>query len=222
MTNTSTATSRTTPTVEPESTDTAMLDPADPRYGLAAAMVAAGRTIESATDPSSDHLGRPTPCPDFTVEDLIEHMIFVARRVAVIGNVGHFAETPADRVGAAWSAEFSAEAQTVHTAWADPAKLPSIHEAPWGRAPGAALMLAYTAEFATHAWDLSRAIGSEVEIDDGVLAAAAEAVRFIPADGRDDPAVPFGPVVEAPDDASNLERIVTWVGRSLDWAPPAG
>ncbi len=197
------------------------LDPSDPRYGLAVALAAALRAIESATDKSSDHLADPTPCPEFTVEDLIEHVIFVARRVVTIGNGGHFADTAADRVGTGWPLAFAREAEAIHAAWADPAKLEAIHEVPWGQVPGAALMLAYTGEFATHAWDLSRATGNEVEIDDAALAGAAEAVRFIPADGRDDPAIPFGPVVEAPADASNLERVVTWVGRSLEWAPPA-
>ncbi len=196
------------------------LGPTDPRRGLAAALSAARRLVDDATA-SADQLERPTPCPDFTVEDLIEHMIFIARRVTIIGNGGHFTEAPDHRTGSRWSEALAAEAEAIHAAWSDAAKLDDNYEVPWGQVPGAALMAAYTAEFATHSWDLARAIGTEVEIDDADLAVAAEAVRFIPSDGREDPAVPFGPVVEAPAGASNLERIVTWVGRSLDWSPTA-
>lgn len=217
MTNSPTSTRQHQITEAPSGAD---LDPSDPRLGLAAALAAVSRAIETATNEASDHLTEPTPCSEFTVEDLIEHVIFVARRVVTIGNGGHFADTPDDRVGSGWPVAFAREARAVHAAWADPAKLQAMHDVPWGQAPGAALMLAYTAEFVTHAWDLCRAIGVEVGIDDAALAGAAEAVRFIPADGRDDPAVPFGPVVAAPVDATNLERIVTWVGRSLDWTPP--
>ena len=200
--------------------DPAGLDPTDPRYGLAAAVAAAHQTIEAAEGAPADALGGPTPCDDFTVEDLVEHMIFIARRVATIGNGGHFADVSGEPVGSAWASAFASEAEAIHAAWADPAKLGRTHEVPWGEAPGAALMLAYTAEFATHAWDLARAIGIPLALDDDALAAAAEAVRFIPAEGRDDPGVPFGPVVDAPPNASNLERIVTWVGRTLEWSPP--
>lgn len=193
------------------------LDPDDPRHGLAAAIGGAHRVLSSATNLDPAGLAGSTPCSEFTVEDLMEHMLFVARRVAFIGNGGHFADTPTEPVGSKWANEFTGRAEAIHAAWADPAKLRNMFEVPWGEAPGAALMLAYTAEFAAHSWDLAQAIGAAVEIDDATLAAAAEAVRFIPADGRDDPAIPFGPVVEVGADATNLERIVTWTGRSLDW-----
>ncbi len=193
------------------------LDPADPRYGLAAALTGANRVIGAASQLDRDGLNRPTPCPEFTVEELLEHMLFVARRVAWIGSGGHFAETPADPVGGQWGSEFQTRAEAIHGAWADPAKLNQTFQVPWGEAPGAALMMTYTAEFAAHSWDLAKAIGVDIEIDDSALVAAAGAVKFIPAEGRDDPAIPFGPVVDAPADATNLEQILTWTGRSLDW-----
>ncbi len=208
-----------TGTQSDKQSDTLELDPTDPRYGLAAAVTAAQATIRAATESGTDLLGKPTPCPEFSVEDLVEHMIYIARRVALIGNGGHFSEASAEPAGSDWSGAFAREAQAMHEAWADPAKLGGSYQVPWGEAPGAALMLAYTGEFATHTWDLARAAGLPLDIDDEALGGAAEAVRFIPADGRDDPAIPFGPVVEAPADATNLERIVTWVGRSLDWSP---
>lgn len=226
-TSTPTTTSRSAPAVTTTASNSgrsgaANLDPADPRSGLAAAVAAARLAIEATCNGSSERLAGPTPCSEYTVEDLIEHLVFIARRVAIIGNGGHFTETPDHLAGSDWAAVFAGEADAIHHAWSDPAKLSASYEVPWGQVPGAALMLAYTAEFAAHTWDLARATGTGVEIVDDVLAGAAEAVRFIPADGRDDPAVPFAPVVEAPAGASNLERIVTWVGRSLDWTPPEG
>ena len=196
------------------------VEPNDPRHGLAAAITAAGKVIGQASQLGADRLCGPTPCSDYTVEQLLEHMLFVARRVAHIGNGGHFADTPADHAGGDWAAEFTTRAEAVHEAWADPAKLGQTYAVPWGEMPGAALMLTYTAEFAAHTNDLAQAIGAEVEVDDDALAGAAEAVRFIPAEGRDDPGIPFGPVVEAPANATNLEQIVTWTGRSLTWSPP--
>ena len=206
-------------TTKPTHTPTDHVGP-DPRLGLAASAAAAARAIEAATESGAD-LGEPTPCTEFTVEELIEHIIVVARRVVTIGNGGHFTEAPDHPVGSDWSTNFAREAAAIEPAWSDPAKLGQTYEVPWGEVPGFALMLSYTAEFAAHTWDLSQAIGVEVDIDDAALAGAAEAVTFIPAEVRNDPAIPFGPVVEAPTGASNLERIVTWVGRSLDWAPPA-
>jgi len=47
------------------------------------------------------------------------------------------------------------------------------------------------------------------------LRCADTAVQFIPADGRDDPDLPFGPVVDPGADASLLLRIAGWGGRNV-------
>ena len=39
--------------------------------------------------------------------------------------------------------------------------------------------------------------------------------KFIPAEGRDDPMMPFGPVVDPGPDASNLLQLAGWMGRDV-------
>ena len=52
-------------------------------------------------------------------------------------------------------------------------------------------------------------------IDDDVLQVALVGAKFIPAEGRDDPMVPFGPVVDPGPDAPVLLQIAGWMGRDV-------
>ena len=61
--------------------------PDDPRYAFAKVTDAVGTLIEAT---GADTLANPTPCPDFTVKELLEHLVLVVRRVAAIGRGEHW------------------------------------------------------------------------------------------------------------------------------------
>jgi uncharacterized protein (TIGR03086 family) len=71
----------------------------------------------------------------------------------------------------------------------------------------------YTNELVLHIWDISKGTGQQPVWDPAVLAAPlANMKRAVPAEPRVAP-VPFGPVVEVPDDAPAIDRLVGWYGR---------
>lgn len=186
--------------------------PDDPRYGFAAVTQAVGELLEATPD---DAATKPTPCPEFTVKELSEHIILVMRRVAAIGRGEHWSSIESEPQDSGWAGTYREAAHQVMEAWTDAAKLEGMYEVPWGEIPGGPLMYTYTAELAVHGWDLANATGADFSIDDNVLAGPLVAVKFIPAEGRDTPEMPFSAVVDPGPDAPVLDQIAGWMGRDV-------
>jgi len=186
--------------------------PDDPRYGFAVVTDAVGKLLEATP---ADSLGNATPCPEFTVKELSEHIVLVMRRVAAIGRGEHWSTIQPEAQDAGWAESYREAAHQVMQAWTDAAKLEATYEVPWGEIPGTPLMYTYTAELATHGWDLATATGLDFSIDDDVLTAPLIAAKFIPAEGRDTPEMPFSAVVDPGLDAPVLEQLAGWMGRDV-------
>jgi uncharacterized protein (TIGR03086 family) len=161
-----------------------------------------------------DQLLGPTPCVDFDVEALVRHLFGVADRLVVMG-AGRPAESapasvavlPDDVVGS-----YRARVEHGRQAWADPAALDRLVEAPFGRVPGRVVLGVYLAENLTHAWDLARATDQDPEADPALVAPAYAVMRrVLPADGRD--GFPFDAAVEPAAEAGPTERLARWMGR---------
>jgi len=184
----------------------------DPRYSFAQVVDALGSLIESTTD---DMLANSTPCPDFTVKELLEHCVLVVRRVAAIGRGEHWSSVEQQATESGWAGDYRDGAHAIMMAWGDPAILETNLEVPWGEFPGSVLMYTYTAELAVHGWDLSQATGIDFSIDDQWLHGALIAAKFIPEEGRDTPEMPFTAVVDPGPDAPVLDQIAGWMGRNV-------
>ena len=161
-----------------------------------------------------DRLAGRTPCTDFDVEALVRHLFGVADRLVAMGG-GHPAESvppsipalPDDVVGA-----YRARVEQGRAAWADPASLTRLVEAPFGRVPGAAVLGVYLAENLTHGWDLATATAQDPEADPGLVAPAYATMRqILPPEGRE--GFPFDPPVEPAADTGPTERLANWSGR---------
>jgi len=188
--------------------------PGDPRFGLAQVGSAVGDLMASTTDPM---LGNATPCPEFTVKELLEHMVMVMRRIAAIGAGDHWSTVEAEAQDSDWHDSYQEASHAAMQAWTDAAKLEQTLEVPWGEMPGAPMLMVYTAELATHGWDLATATDREFSIDDDLLHGALMAIKFVPAQGRkeNDPDMPFSEVVDPGPDAPLLLQIAGWAGRQV-------
>ncbi|WP_329136827.1 TIGR03086 family metal-binding protein [Streptomyces sp. NBC_01476] len=184
-----------------------------PVTGLFSAVDLAVSTLAAV---APDQYDNATPCPDYSVRDLCNHVVSVVRRVGVLGaggeffSVPHFAEDTAD---GEWSAAAQIAAKDLKAAWSDPGVLGRQVALPWGPVPGAAAAVIYTNELVLHTWDIAKGTSQRPEFDPAMLAAPlANMKRAVPAENRGGP-VPFGPVVEVPDDAPAIDRLVGWYGR---------
>ncbi|WP_432561860.1 TIGR03086 family metal-binding protein [Kineococcus sp. SYSU DK003] len=185
----------------------------DPRTDMFRAADLAGLVLTAVPHDAHD---RPTPCREWTVRDLLGHLVAVTARVAHIARGGHPSDLPT--VLAAEPAEGFATAYRsgvagVRDAWAEDSVLTRTVHHPAGDMPGAAGAAIYAQEFATHAVDLAVAIDRTDLLDEEFLAGVLEvALRVVPAHR---PGFPFAPPVAVPQDAPVHVRLAAWLGRDL-------
>ena len=148
-----------------------------------------------------DDLRHPTPCSDWTVSDLVDHVVQTPWRFAAMvrGEQVDWAEpTPHadDPV-----ATYQENAQALLAAWAEhPDAQPG---ADW-----------QCAEIAVHTWDLATALGRSTDTLDPEVAERGRA--FMLASLTDDNRSPaFGPEVQAPAGVDAYTRIAAFAGRTV-------
>lgn len=165
----------------------------------------------------ADDLARRTPCSEYDVRDLADHLVMVVRRLRIMLGGGPF--TDAVPSGAASLAD-------LHAAWVEGrdalrAALPGfdldlVVTAPFGTLPAGAVVGSYVTELTVHAWDLATALGRRDLLDDDAAAPLVVPTRQrIPREGREQ--LPFGAVVDVPEDAPAYDRLVAWMGRDPHW-----
>jgi uncharacterized protein (TIGR03086 family) len=188
----------------------------DPRPALASALDQIGRLIEG-TDAGDG--ARPTPCDEWDVATLVEHLQAVVRRIAAVLDGQPFWSVPRTVESTDWVADWATGRAAADTVLADDDMLDREVTVPWGTVTGAGAIGSYIGELTTHAWDLAVATGRAGELDEALaLAALPGAMAKIPAEPRGEE-IPFGPVVEVGPDATAYERLVAWEGRDPRWSP---
>src|SRR6202042_39254 len=124
---------------------------------------AARRLGELVARTSDDELGRPTPCPAYTVGDLIEHLggMALAFAAAARKEGGPYAE-PAPAGGpawlrAGWRSAIPRDLAAAAAAWADPAAWSGLTRIAGSDAPAQIIGLSLADELVVHGWDVARA-----------------------------------------------------------------
>jgi uncharacterized protein (TIGR03086 family) len=148
-------------------------------------------------------LSDPTPCPQWSVQDLVDHIVATPSRFArmVRGEAVDWSDTPS--AGREPAARFRSHAEDL---------LRAVADAP---APGGPVTLDWQcAELAVHTWDLATAIGrSTGDLDAEV---AERGLAFMRANLTDDNrGSAFGPEQPAPEGADPYRRIAAFAGRSV-------
>jgi len=159
-----------------------------------------------------DQYDDKTPCDEWTVRDLLEHIVGVVAGLgaAAAGTAG---DNPEQFVLAADpAAQFEKAAAAALAAWRTPGVLDRVIDGGAGPMPGHVLATINLLDTATHTWDLATATGQPAELPEPLAQAATEASRTIVSPeirpGR------FGPEVEAPDGASTTQQLVAFLGRT--------
>ena len=165
-----------------------------------------------ATDEAD--FAKPTPCEEFNVGELLDHLVLVARRLTAMAREEPWHVVQPEAIAKEQRvAEMTKAVDELRSVWASPDRLGVMMEAPFATLPGAAIAAVYTGEFLTHAWDLAAATGRAVSLSESTLHVGLDAIQFVPAEGRDADDMPFGQVVELAEDAPLIEQIVAWTGR---------
>ncbi|WP_051939549.1 TIGR03086 family metal-binding protein [Phaeacidiphilus oryzae] len=192
----------------------------DPRELLRRALDQAEALLRHSSPLTPELLGAPTPCTEYDLRTLLGHLVGAAHRIAYAGEGGRMGDVAA-AVGQVADDDWPGAVRRARTrcvaAWADDARLERMIEAPWGTAPGRAVLSVYVQEIATHTWDAARVLDPKGEFAlDPELAefALATAQQVLPADRRGE-GVPFDAVQPVPEGADAYARLAGWLGRRV-------
>ncbi len=160
-----------------------------------------------------DQLDDPTPCAQFTVSSVLEHMIAGATAFAP----GFRGTEPAEPGGPAtgslqeqWREAMADLLDAVHAPGAQDRTI----AAPIGEVPGSVFARFVAFDGLVHGWDLATATGQSYEPREPLVNEVDGFVRQALTAGMRDGDT-FAAETEAPAGATTLERLVAFTGRSL-------
>jgi uncharacterized protein (TIGR03086 family) len=170
-------------------------------------------------------LDGPTPCPDYTLGDLLDHVggLTLAFTAAARKERLEGPERPsgdASRLGDDWRERIPRDLAALAEAWSDPGPWTGMTRAGGLDLPGEVAGLVALDELVIHGWDVAKASGQSYDVDPTTLEAVHGFVLQFSAPGQEASREGlFGPVVDVPDDAPLLDRVLGLAGRDPTWSP---
>lgn len=165
---------------------------------------------------SANQADWPTPCTEWTVQDLLHHLVVQDLHRYTIMARGHHVDpmAAAATVGADWETRFTDGAALLMRAWSTADLNAQVALPGGGEAPLRSRIGLQITEFTVHTWDLARATGVPVILDP-VLAdqSLAWAQRMLKPEYRGVERG-FGPEVAVPIAADSYTKLAGWFGRS--------
>lgn len=174
----------------------------------------------AATGPGQASL--PTPCTDWDVRALVQHLAGQDLRNFLLRVRGAAADwqAPPEDIGDDWAEAFRRRAAPLMEAW-QAADLDGTVTMPGGgTVPLRTMADQQITELAVHGWDLATATGGQAGLDPGLAEHGLSWSRQMLRPEFRGPGKAFGPEVPVPDGAPAYERLAGWFGRDPRWTPP--
>jgi uncharacterized protein (TIGR03086 family) len=181
----------------------------------------AQRLADLVSNVPEDALGDPTPCDDYTVGDLLDHIggLALAFTEAAEKSGDPNAEPPppgdVTKLPDDWRRRIPDQLGTLGEAWQDPDAWTGMSRAGGIEMPAEVAAVVALEEVVVHGWDLARATGQPYSASDAELEVVA---GFFGMFSEDDRSFGYGPAVAVGDDAAPLDRIVAQSGRDPGWS----
>lgn len=177
----------------------------DPLTQLAQLSTPLGEVLAGLT---AEDLDRPTPCADFTVRGVLEHMIGGATAFAA----EYRGTTPAEPDFTNPVAGLGAALGDLVAAVNEPGALDATVAAPFGDVPGDVFARFIVLDGLVHGWDMATASGQTYQPPDELVAAVADFARGALDPLRDGQT--FAAAVDPGPDATPIEQLAAYTGRS--------
>jgi uncharacterized protein (TIGR03086 family) len=164
-------------------------------------------------DVGPDQWMAPTPCTEWNVRDVVNHVVAMNLVFAAMIDDGPMPERGADHLGNDPVAAYQASTASLVGAFARPGVLERSYAGPLGSATGAERLQIRLYDLLTHGWDLAQATGMPAQIPDEL---AEQALAFVrnqfstqPRTGR------FAEPQPIDGTAPALDRLAAFLGRSV-------
>jgi uncharacterized protein (TIGR03086 family) len=185
---------------------------------MAAAAPQAERVVTGVRE---DQLDLPTPCAEWTVRRLVNHLIMWSGRINALSAArqpipADFKDGETDFVaGGDWGQDFAESLGKAVATWSQPGALDGTTSMGRMDMPAEMVVQMLFGELVFHVWDLAKATGQPFECDDELAEAARKVVEMFE-QGREHGV--YAGVITVPDDASALDKALALSGRDPNWA----
>lgn len=169
---------------------------------------------------ADDQLDAPTPCTEYRVRDLANHLYHVVVNFQSLARRGRadFTTTPDYTADPGWRDGFEKETAQLVEAWSDPSALEG--ESIGMGLPQPVVGQLVLLDLVVHPWDLARATGQAYNPDPDTVSELHTMVDRMGPTAREMKV--FGPELPVAEGASEFERLLARCGRDPMWTAPAG
>jgi uncharacterized protein (TIGR03086 family) len=190
---------------------------ADPTHQLSIALDATEQLIAAIAD---DQWTAPTPCAEWQVRDLVDHVVIGNQMFAsILRGQPPAPRRPVPLPDADQLTAYRASATAVLEAFRQPGVLEQIFTVPMGTVPGMVALHLRITELLVHGWDLARATGQPTnfspELAEQELAFTQATLPQVPAARS-----PFAPPQPVADSAPAIDRLAALLGRNVTKSAP--
>lgn len=169
---------------------------------------------------SSARLDASTPCTEWDVRTLTNHLLQVAQALLLAGQGEPVPDESwgRDLMGGGWADRFDETGRAAAKAWAEPSAWEGMVSMGQARLPAPMIATMLASDLAIHAWDLARATGQDYHVDAGVAEAANRFLTEMGEQGRQMGI--FAAPTAVADDTPAFERALALSGRDPRWTRP--
>ena len=176
------------------------------------ALLATGHVVAKVRP---EQLADPTPCRDWDVRRLLNHIVAGNHMFAEVARGGRAdpEDTVVDHTRPDPGTNYLASAESVLAAWAEPGAMERRCHMPFGDVPAPAAVSIHFLDLVVHGWDLARATGQDATIDPDLAAEALDISHDLLSPELRELGM-FGPG-DVPASADDLlhDRLVAFMGR---------
>lgn len=186
---------------------------------------AAKRLADLVLAVPDDLLGAPSPCSDYTLGDLLDHVggFAVGFAGAARKAAGDAADAPpgpgdASHLEDGWRTRIARDLRAMAAAWNDPQAWTGTTKLAGIELPAPSAGIFGLDELVVHGWDVARASRQPYDCDPASLEALMSFVALDSPMGQMARSNGiFAPPVEVPDDSPLLDRVIALTGRDPGW-----